>query len=55
MLKTAGFAFAVCAIGTLAIAWSQQTRAPQQPIQAVETINPDTLPFRDRGRREAEG
>jgi hypothetical protein len=44
MLKTAGFAFAVCAIGTLAIAWSQHTRTPQQPIQAVETVNPDTLP-----------
>jgi hypothetical protein len=27
----------------LAIAWSQHSRAPQQPIQAVETINPDTL------------
>jgi hypothetical protein len=42
MLKKASFAFAVCAVGTLAIAWSQHTRAPQ--IQAVETINPDTLP-----------
>ena len=43
MLKTLGFAFAVCAIGTLAIAWSHK-QSPQQPIQAVETINPDTLP-----------
>jgi hypothetical protein len=44
MLKTAGFTFAVCAIGTLAIAWSQHTRAPQQPIPVVETITPETLP-----------
>ena len=43
MLKTIGFAFAVCAIGTLAIAWSHK-QAPQQPIPVVETIAPETLP-----------
>jgi hypothetical protein len=43
MLKTAGFAFAVCAIGTLAIGWSHK-QAPQQPIQPVVTMNPETLP-----------
>ena len=30
MFKTVGFAFAVCAIGTLTIAWSQ-TKGPLQP------------------------
>ena len=29
MLKTAGYTFAVCAIGTLAIAWSHTHRTPQ--------------------------
>jgi hypothetical protein len=42
MLKTAGYAFAVCAIGTLAIAWSQ-THKPQQNIPVVETISPESL------------
>ena len=43
MFKTVGFAFAVCAIGTLTIAWSQ-TKGPQQPVpQLVETISPERL------------
>jgi hypothetical protein len=40
MLKTAGFAFAVCAIGTLAIAW-WHTQRPQQLVQLPETISPE--------------
>ena len=43
MLKTIGFAFAVCAIGTLAVAWSHK-QAPQQAIQPVVTLTPETLP-----------
>jgi hypothetical protein len=42
MLKTVGFAFAVCAIGTLAIAWSHAQR-PQQIVQLAETISPENL------------
>jgi hypothetical protein len=42
MLTTVGYAFAVCAIGTLAIAWSH-TQNPQQPLPAVETISPESL------------
>jgi hypothetical protein len=42
MLKTTGYAFAVCAIGTLAIAWSH-THKPQQNIPVVETISPESL------------
>jgi len=43
MFKTVGFAFAVCAIGTLTIAWSQ-TKGPVQPAaQLVETISPELL------------
>ena len=42
MLRTAGYAFAVCAIGTLAIAWSH-TQKPQQAIPVVETISPESL------------
>ena len=43
MFKTVGFAFAVCAIGILTIAWSQ-TKGPQQPVhQFVETISPELL------------
>jgi hypothetical protein len=42
MLKTVGFAFAVCAIGTLAIAWSH-TQRPQQIVQLPETISPESL------------
>jgi hypothetical protein len=46
MFKTLGFAFAVCAIGTLTIAWSQ-TKGPQQPAhQFVETISPESLMVR---------
>jgi hypothetical protein len=43
MLKTAGYAFAVCAIGTLAIAWSHGQRTQQQPLPVVETISPESL------------
>jgi hypothetical protein len=42
MLKTIGFAFAVCAIGTLAIAWSHMQR-PQQLAQLPETISPESI------------
>ena len=42
MLKTAGYAFAVCAIGTLAIAWSQ-THPQQKSLSLVETISPESL------------
>jgi hypothetical protein len=42
MLKTAGYTFAVCAIGTLAIAWSHTHRTPQT-IQAPETISPEAI------------
>jgi hypothetical protein len=42
MLKTAGYAFAVCAIGTLAIAWSHSQR-PQQVMTLAETISPESL------------
>ena len=43
MLKTVGFTFAVCAIGTLAIAWSHK-QPPERPIQPVVTLAPETLP-----------
>ena len=40
MIKTVVFASAVCAIGTLTIAWSQ-TKRPLQPVhQLVETVSP---------------
>jgi len=42
MLKKAGYVFAVCALGTLAIAWSH-TQSPQQSILVVETISPESL------------
>jgi hypothetical protein len=43
MFKTVGFGLAVCAIGTLTIAWSQ-TKGPLQPMpQLVETISPELL------------
>jgi hypothetical protein len=43
MFKTVGFAFAVCAVGILTIAWSQ-TKGPLQPApQLVETISPESL------------
>jgi len=43
MFKTVGFALAICAIGTLTIAWSQ-TKGSQQPVhQFVETISPESL------------
>ena len=43
MFKTVGFGLAVCAIGTLTIAWSQ-TKGPLQPVpQLVETISPELL------------
>jgi hypothetical protein len=43
MLKTVGFAFAVCAIGTLTVAWSQTKGPLQPPSQFVETISPELL------------
>jgi hypothetical protein len=43
MLKTAGYAFAVCAIGTLAIAWSHTPRPQQQAVPFAETISPEGL------------
>ena len=46
MLKTVGFGFAVFAIGTLTIAWSQ-TKGPLQPMpQLVEAISPEPLDVR---------
>jgi hypothetical protein len=42
MLRTAGYVFAICAIGTLAIAWSQ-TPPHQKPLPLVETISPESL------------
>jgi len=42
MHKTAGYAFAVCAIGALAIGWSQ-THPQQKPLPLVETISPESL------------
>ena len=43
MFKTVGFAFAVCAIGTMTIAWSQ-SKGPLQPVpQLVETISTELL------------
>jgi hypothetical protein len=42
MFKKAGYVFAVCAIGILAIGWSQ-TKSPQQPIQLGQTISPERL------------
>ena len=42
MLKTAGSAIIVVAIGTVAIAWSQK-HGPQQLIPAAETISPEIL------------
>jgi len=43
MLKTAGYALAVCAIGTLAIAWSHGQRPQQQAVPFAETISPESL------------
>jgi hypothetical protein len=42
MIKTATYVFAVLAVGTVAIAWSQQKPGPK-PVQQVETINPEQL------------
>jgi len=42
MIKTATYVFAVLAVGTVAIAWSQQKPGPQ-PVQRVETISPEQL------------
>jgi hypothetical protein len=42
MFKTAGTIFAVLAIGTVAIAWSQKGNH-QQPARYVETISPEKL------------
>ena len=43
MLKTAGFAFAVIAVGTVAIAWSQSNNRAPQPGPHAETIAPEKL------------
>jgi hypothetical protein len=43
MLKTAGYAFAVCAIGTLAIAWSHTQSPQQKSLPLVETISPERI------------
>ena len=43
MLKTAGYVFTVCAIGTLAIAWSHTQRPQQQAAPFAETISPESL------------
>jgi hypothetical protein len=43
MLKTAGYAFAVCAIGTLAIAWSHTQRPQQKSLAVAETISPESI------------
>ena len=43
MLKTVGYAFAVCLVATVAIGWSQKQSPAQQPIQPVETISPEKL------------
>jgi hypothetical protein len=40
MIKTATYVFAVLAVGTVAIAWSQQKAGPKG-VQQVETINPE--------------
>ena len=42
MLKKAGYVFTVCAIATLAIAWSD-AQSPQQSTSKVETISPESL------------
>jgi hypothetical protein len=39
MIKNATYVFAVLAVGTVAIAWSQQ-KTVIQPLERVETINP---------------
>ena len=43
MLKTAGSIFAVIAIGTVAIAWSQNHKPAAQPDLRAETIAPEKL------------
>ena len=43
MLKTAGSIFAVIAIGTVAIAWSQAHKPAPQPGPQAETIAPEKL------------
>jgi hypothetical protein len=40
MIKNATYVFAVLAVGTVAIAWSQQ-KPGTQPLERVETINPE--------------
>lgn len=40
MIKNATYVFAVLAVGTVAIAWSQQKHGTQ-PLERVETINPE--------------
>jgi hypothetical protein len=42
MIKTATYVFAVLAVGTVAIAWSQQKAGPKA-VQQVETISPEKL------------
>jgi hypothetical protein len=43
MLKTAGFVFAVIAVGTVAIAWTQTRDPAAQPAPQAETIVPEHL------------
>ena len=42
MIKNATYVFAVLAVGTVAIAWSQQ-KPGTQSVERVETINPERL------------
>ena len=53
MLKTAGYAFAVCAIGTLAIAWSHTQRPQQQSLPLVETISTESMMVGQRSLPES--
>ncbi|MBX9840686.1 MAG: hypothetical protein K2Z80_02640 [Xanthobacteraceae bacterium] len=43
MLKTAGSIFAVVAVGTVAIAWTQTHKQTPQPAPLAETISPEKL------------
>lgn len=46
MFRTAGTIFAVIAIGTVAIAWSQSShKQGSQPAPLAGTISPETLPL----------
>jgi hypothetical protein len=42
MIKNATYVFAVLAVGTVAIAWSQQKHGTQS-VARVETVNPERL------------